>query len=165
VLPEQFRLFAGYNAWANARLYDACSRLPREEYHRDRRAFFRSLHGTLNHLLLTDRIWLGRIEGRPVRFGGLDDELYADLHSLREARRREDARIVDLVGALGEEALADEVTYTNTSGNSFATPLWQVLAHLFNHQTHHRGQAHDMLSQTEVPPPPLDLIFFIRGLR
>jgi len=76
MLLDQVRTFARYNAWANRRLYDACARLPREEYYRDRKAFFGSLHGTLNHLLLADRIWLGRIKGKPIAVRGLDEELY-----------------------------------------------------------------------------------------
>lgn len=161
---DYFKRLAAYNRWANGRLYDACAALPEAEYKRDRGAFFRSIHGTLNHILVGDRIWLGRIQGRPHGIDSLDQELYPDLPSLRAARQEEDERIAQLVGGYGDADLDDVVRYDLISlpGETAATPLRLVLGHLFNHQTHHRGQAHDLLSQAGVAPPPLDLIFFLR---
>lgn len=160
--PDHFRTFARYNRWANARLYDACAALPAGEYGRDRKAFFRSIHGTLNHVLVADRIWLGRIEGVDAGIRSLDEILYNELPSLHAAREAEDARIMALADALDAGALARSVGYRNARGDAFETPLHWILSHVFNHQTHHRGQVHDMLSGTEVAPPPLDLIYYLR---
>src|SRR3546814_16732744 len=97
---DQFRTFAAYNRWANGRLYDACAALPETEYRRPRGAFFGSLHGTLNHLLVADRIWLGRIEGVDPGLARLDAILHAAFAALRAARAAEDARIAALVDLL-----------------------------------------------------------------
>ncbi len=159
-----FRLFADYNQWANARLYDAVATLPDAEYRKQRQSFFKSIHGTLNHLLVTDRIWLSRIDPPQVVMP-LNSILYEDFAALRTAREAEDRRIVALVGAMTTETLSGDLVYTNNSGAAFTTPMAQVLGHLFNHQTHHRGQAHDQLSQTDIAPPELDLIYHLRRLK
>lgn len=159
---DQFRTFAAYNSWANARLYDACAALPDEEYRRPRGAFFGSLHGTLNHLLVADRIWLGRIEGVDPGVAKLDTILYDDLAALRAAREGVDARIVALIDGLDPARLAGDLHYATTSGAPQRTPFALVLAHLFNHQTHHRGQASDLLAQATGDVPVLDLIYFLR---
>ena len=159
---DYFRTFARYNEWANRRLYGACARLPEAEYLKPRRAFFGSIHNTLNHLLVGDRIWLGRIEGKDSGIKALDQILYNDFAMLRAAREAEDARIIEIVDRLADGALGAMLAYRNMKGEPFETRLNWVLAHIFNHQTHHRGQAHDMLSQTTVAPPPLDLIFYLR---
>lgn len=156
-----FHDFARYNAWANKRLYEACGKLPEAEYMKPRQSFFGSIHATLNHLLVGDRIWLGRIERRPVKLA-LNQVLYGDFTALAVARGAEDERLIRVVEAIDRTELDRPLDYLSTSGERFQTPLRQVLGHLFNHQTHHRGQVHDMLSQTAVPPPPLDLIFFLR---
>jgi uncharacterized damage-inducible protein DinB len=159
--PAFFRLFAGYNRWANRQLYDAVAKLSSEAYFQKRPAFFKSIHGGLNHLLVTDRIWLGRIEGKPTDYK-LDQILYDDLESLRAAREAEDERLVGAVNGIDDNRLAGRLVYTNMRGDPFETPMTLVLGHLFNHETHHRGQVHDLLSQTDVPPPPLDLIYYVR---
>jgi uncharacterized damage-inducible protein DinB len=159
--PAYFRVFADYNQWANARLYDAVAKLPDAEYRKTRQSFFKSIHGTLNHLLVTDRIWLSRIEPPQVVMP-LNSILYEDFAALRAARAAEDRRVVSLVGAMTAETLSGDLVYTNNSGTAFTTPMAQVLGHLFNHQTHHRGQAHDQLSQTDIAPPELDLIYYLR---
>lgn len=160
--PDHFRTFARYNAWANARLFDTVARLPEAEIGKPRPAFFGSILNTLNHLLVADRILLGRIEGVPSGFTALDEVPYPDLGALAEARRAEDARILALCGGLDAERLAADLVYRTLGGTEQRTPLAWMLSHLFNHQTHHRGQVHDMLCQTEVPPPSVDLIYFLR---
>jgi len=155
---------AGYNRWANTTLYAACARLDEAAYKAPRPAFFGSIHRTLNHILVADRIWLGRIAGAPIQGLALDAELFAELSSLRAAREAEDARIIQLVGGLDEDALGRPLAYRNSSGQAFETERATVLQHLFNHQTHHRGQVHGMLSATSVPPPPLDLMVYVRAL-
>lgn len=156
-----FATFARYNAWANKRLYDACAKLSEPDYMQPRPSFFGSIHATLNHLMVGDRIWLGRIEGRPEKLA-LNQILYADFTALSVARGAEDDRLVRVVDRIDAERLDQPLDYLNTRGERFRTPLRIVLGHLFNHQTHHRGQVHDMLSQTNVPPPELDLIYFTR---
>jgi uncharacterized damage-inducible protein DinB len=160
-MRDHFRRFAAYNAWANRRVYDACAALAPGEYHAARPAFFGSIHRTLNHILVGDRLWQARILGESLSLP-LDHELYGDLPSLRAAREAEDARLEATVAGLTPERIAGPLHYANTRGEVFATPLALVLAHVFNHQTHHRGQVHDLLSQTAVAPPPIDLIYFIR---
>lgn len=154
---------AAYNRWMNERLYALCADLSDEERKRDRQAFFRSIHGTLNHLLLTDRLWLGRFREKPLSFARLDQELYADFGALRRERGETDAAITSWVATLSDAQLAAPFTYTSYSNPKLRTlPLWLPVTHLFNHQTHHRGQAHAMLSSTHIKPPQLDE-FFLAG--
>jgi uncharacterized damage-inducible protein DinB len=110
---------------------------------------------------LGDRIWLGRIEGTEHGITGLDQILYQEFAALRRAREAEDARIIALADGLDDSRLAEDFAYATISMGPGRLPLGQVLGHLMNHQTHHRGQAHDMLSQTDVPPPPLDLLIYL----
>jgi uncharacterized damage-inducible protein DinB len=160
-----FATLAQYNAWANRRLYRACAALSVTEYMRQRASFFGSLHATLNHILVADRIWIARIEGQTPSNLKLDQILYGDLTALKVARLAEDEHIRIMIDGIPEERLDRPLEYRNSRGDRFETPLRLVLGHFFNHQTHHRGQAHGLLSQTEVPPPPLDLIAFARQAR
>jgi uncharacterized damage-inducible protein DinB len=161
-LRDHSRQLATYNGWANARLYEAALALDEEAYRRPVGVFFSSLHGTLNHLLLTDRLWLKRLTGEGDHPDRLDAILYDDRLELATARALEDQRLVRVVDGYDEQAFARPVAYRTTRGAAHEQPLHDILAHLFNHQTHHRGQAHDQLSQTPLPPPPLDLIYFLR---
>lgn len=161
-LLAQFRRMARYNRWANGRLYDACARLPEAEYLKPRPSFFGSIHRTLNHILVGDRIWLDRMEGRNAPAPALDAVLYEDLAGLLAAREAEDGRILAFVDGLDETAMAGEFAYRTSAGEAQANRIADVLPHLFNHETHHRGQVHGLLSQTEVAPLPLDLIYFMR---
>lgn len=161
--PKYFQTLARYNQWANGQLYGACARLGSAEYHKPRQAFFGSIHGTLNHILVGDRVWLSRIERTEHGIKALNQILYDDFDSLRRAREAEDAHIVTLVDGLDEGALGSQIAYRTLSGGAAQeTQLEWILAHFFNHGTHHRGQVHDMLSQTDVSPPELDLIFYLR---
>ena len=157
-----FHRFGRYNAWANRRLYEACAALNPTDYRAPRPSFFGSIHATLNHILVGDRVWMGRLEGAPGGIERLDQVLYDEFSDLRAARESEDARILGFVSGLGEEAIAGTLRYRNMAGEAQETPLAWTLAHFFNHQTHHRGQVHGMLSGTPVAPPPLDLIYFLR---
>ena len=156
-LLEAFGRLALYNLLANQRLYEACAALPDDERKRRRRAFFGSIHGTLNHVMVGDRIWLARFAGQSVPSSGLDAILYEDFEELSHARSVEDARIVAFANSLSAVRLDETVTYVNNAGQRHEDPLSLLVLHMFNHQTHHRGQVHDMLSQTGVPPPSLDL--------
>jgi len=164
-MKAHYQMFAGYNRWANERLYAAARALPDEAYREPRGAFFGSLHGTLNHLLVTDRIWMRRFTGTGPAQTRLDEILFEKLDELGEARRAEDQRIIDYVGGLGEDALAGMMTYTPiTDPRPITQPLAPALAHFFNHQTHHRGQAHAILTAIggRVAAPSMDLILYQR---
>ncbi|HSP25902.1 MAG TPA: DinB family protein [Saliniramus sp.] len=165
-MQSHFKMMAHYNAWANTRLYDAAAAVGAEDYHAQRGAFFGSLHGTLNHILVGDRIWMRRITGEGEAPDTLDAILHDDFASLRAARETEDARIVAYVEGLDEAALGGLFTYrTITNPVDVTQPLGPALAHLFNHQTHHRGQAHCLLTQITGEAPSLDLIAFQRESR
>ena len=160
-MHEHFKRFAAYNAWANARLYDAATALTDFERKRDIRGYFQSLHGTLNHLLAADRIWLKRLTGEGEAPARLGEILFTDFNALREVREAEDARLTAYVGALSGDALDRIVAYENTRGEPKSLAVKMILAHVFNHQTHHRGQATHMLRQLGVAEPPaLDLLYF-----
>lgn len=163
MLKQHFRMFAAYNQWANRHLYEAAAALTTEELNRDTGAFFRSVNGTLNHILVADRIWMKRYTGEGSAPNALDTVLHADLTSLTEARIAEDARIIDYIDSMPEEAFAGRFTYvTVTDIRTISQRLAPSLAHLFNHQTHHRGQAHTILTSLGKPSLTLDLIYFQR---
>jgi uncharacterized damage-inducible protein DinB len=162
---ENFRQLADYNHWANRRLYAAAMEMPDEAYRRPTGVFFGSLHGTLNHLLLTDRLWLKRLTGEGEHPNQLSVILFDDLHELARARMAEDARLIRVVGGYSDADLAAALSYQTTSGKPHQQPLRDILLHLFNHQTHHRGHAHACCSiVTGKEPPTLDLLMFQRGM-
>ena len=156
-LIDTIRLLARYNRLANERLYDACAALTDAERKKDRPSFFGSIHGTLNHIMVGDRAWLARFEGGSAPSTDLDAILYDDFDALRAARQTEDARIEAFVASIDDAFLAGTIRYKNNEGRDFEDPIAMLAIHFFNHQTHHRGQVHDMLTQTKVAPPVLDL--------
>lgn len=169
-----YKVMARYNRWMNERVYAAAATLPDDARKRDVGAFFRSLHGTLNHLLLADRIWLGRLHGDPPRFLPRDGsgapaaittlahELYADFGELRAERARTDDELLAYADTLTADALAAPLSFRSLlSPTAKVQPLWTVLSHVFNHETHHRGQATALLSQLGVDPGATDLIAFV----
>ena len=172
----QYQALARYNAWMNEKLYDVAAEMPDAERRRDVGAFFRSIHGTLNHLLLTDRAWLWRFTGdarlaesrdatgKPIATTGrLDQELYADFAQLRRERARTDGDITSFAGALTPERLAAEITYRTSAGVEQRHVLWWAVSHFFNHQTHHRGQVTTLLKQAGHDPGVTDMIALLRG--
>lgn len=164
LFTHRYRDLAAYNAWANRRLYAAVARLDDGQYLADRGAFFGSVHGTLNHLLVGDRLWMRRITGTGDAPARLDAILFQTLPELAEARTHEDARIAAHMDSLDAAALMADLHYANVAGARFVQPLATVLDHFFNHQTHHRGQVHCLVSGflgTEGAPS-LDLIAFQR---
>ena len=162
-MRDYFLTLARYNAWANTRLYRACLALSEADYRAPRGAFFGSIHGTLNHILVGDRIWMARFNGGDAGIKRLDTILHDDRDALWQARQAEDAGIVAFVEAMAPARLEEILDYRTTIGTSLSTPLSLVLGHMFNHETHHRGQVHGLLSQVPVDPPPLDLLYFTRG--
>lgn len=169
MIKAHFDEFAGYSIWANGRLYDAAAQLSDANYRRDGGAYFKSVHGTLNHLLVTDRVWFSRCAGMAAIQGPLpvtlDAILHEDLPGLRAAREREDAAILAYVRGLDQAAYGGLISYRRVSTPDAQTqPLVQALAHWFNHQTHHRGQAHALLTRWGgmAAGPELDLLFYQR---
>lgn len=166
----QFVRFAQYNSWFNGQLYDCVERLDDAERKRDRGAFFRSIHDTLDHILLCDRSWLSRIERSALPFASLANaDLIPDLRdlaqgvtqdfeALRSKRRATDTVLEAFVHELTPEILEEDLEYKNSKGTDFANPLWHVVAHIFNHQTHHRGQVTALLSQTGIDPGMTDFL-------
>jgi len=162
-MKQHFSMFAAYNAWANSAVYEAAGELTQAERDRDMGSFFKSITGTLNHLLVGDRIWMKRFTGEGQAPASLDTILFADFEPLHAARIAEDKRIVDWINTLDAKALAGRFTYlTVTDMRTISQRLAPALAHLFNHQTHHRGQVHAMLTALGQPSLQLDLIYFQR---
>jgi uncharacterized damage-inducible protein DinB len=160
-MKAYFERLARYNRWANRRLYGAVAQLEPEEIHAPRSGFFPSIARTLNHLVVTDRIWLGRFTGNPSPHTKLDEAPYDDFAELTAAREAEDQRLIAYMKALTPAEIEGVLHYQNMAGEAKASARLTLLAHVFNHQTHHRGQAHAMLSSTRISPPSIDLVYFI----
>jgi len=159
-LIEHFRAMAGNNAWSNHRLSEACCRLAPEAFAAGRTSFFPSLVATLNHLLIVDWYYLDALEGGGRGRAVLDPELpYLEAPALRDTQAATDRRLIAFCDALDGPALARIVPIDRGEEGLHPETVEAVLAHLFVHQIHHRGQAHAMLAGTDVPPPQLDEFF------
>jgi uncharacterized damage-inducible protein DinB len=164
-MKSRYQMFTGYNAWCNERLYAAAATVSDADYRADRGAFFKSLHGTLNHLLVGDRIWMRRFTGAGEVPPSLDAILYDDFEALRAARRKEDTLISRYIARLNDGDLVGTLRYrTLVRPVEIEQPLAPALDHFFNHQTHHRGQAHALLSSIlgNDATPSFDLIIYQR---
>jgi len=164
-MKSRYQMFAGYNRWCNERLYAAAAKVSDAEYRADRGAFFKSLHGTLNHLLVGDRIWMRRFTGAGEKPPSLDAILYEDFEALRAARVSEDVKILRYVDRLSDGDLTGTLRFrTLVRPQTIEQPLAPALDHFFNHQTHHRGQAHAILSAIvgNDATPSFDLIIYQR---
>jgi uncharacterized damage-inducible protein DinB len=159
-MKSRFEQLASYNKWANARIYEAALALDESDYRRDVGAFFKSLHGTLNHLLVADRIWMKRLTGEGEHPDRLDAIIHEDRWQLAAARADEDDRIIRFVASLDDAVLAGTLKYATTSGKPFEQSRADVLSHFFNHQTHHRGQITTLLTQAGVDVGVTDLVWF-----
>ncbi|MFT5393584.1 MAG: putative damage-inducible protein DinB [Gammaproteobacteria bacterium] len=153
---------AAFSAWANQRLHTACGPLSAADLGCDRGAFFRSILGTLNHILLVDMLYRDRLEGVTSAFAGLDEILHHDLAPLSLAQTTMDAYYVGLTQSLDEAALSKPVGFHTLLDEP---EYWEVsravyFSNLFQHQVHHRGQAHNMLSQAGIDPPSIGYIEF-----
>ncbi|MFD2206459.1 DinB family protein [Kiloniella antarctica] len=160
--PKEIIHLSHYNAWANETLYLACSQLSETEYKLERKSYFGSIHNTLNHILVGDRIWFGRLENVLENLG-LGDILYDDFNNLSSARTIEDQRIISFAEKITQARLDGVLDYKNVAGDFYSDPMDIIIRHIFNHQTHHRGQVHCLLSQTDVPPPSLDIMYYMRA--
>lgn len=160
---ENLRMLAAYNRWANRLVFDAAAALSEDELYRDTGAFFGSIFGTLSHLLTADRVWLNRFTGEGPRPAALDERPCATFAALQAARKDEDGRIIAYVEGLSQEQLESQISYTPLSSPGLVQHrLSPALSHMFNHQTHHRGQVHAALTGLGKPSLAIDLIYFLR---
>jgi len=169
-LQHNFQLLGQYNQWMNDGLYRVVATLNAEDLALPRGAFFGSILGTLNHLFVADTIWLKRFSLHPAKFKSLDhvraipmpssvaDTPYTDLSELRSARQQMDEAIVGFVNEATEEDYAHNLAYQNTKGLPFCKLFSELVQHLFNHQTHHRGQLTVLLSQIDRDYGSTDLL-------
>jgi len=161
---------ARYNQWMNRKLYSKVQLLPAAEIAKDRGAFFSSILGTLNHILVADMFWLRRFASNKackdvlapmhemVMPAGLRDVLFNDIQTLRAKREELDNLILDFSETWDDEMLASSIRYRNIAGEKHEQPLGVLLQHLFNHQTHHRGQITTLLFQAGIDPEATDLL-------
>jgi uncharacterized damage-inducible protein DinB len=159
---EFVRTMARYNEWQNSHLYAAADQLNDEARKRDRGAFFGSIHATLNHLLWGDEIWMSRFAGTPRPEGGIKESVarHAEWEALRRERITFDQKIKDWAGHLDAGWLEGDLVYfSGAAGREIKRPKWFLVTHFFNHQTHHRGQVHCMLTQTGAKLGDTDLPF------
>jgi len=157
-------MMAAYNSEMNRRLYAAAATLDDAARKADRGAFFGSLHATLNHLLWGDRQWMSRFAGWQKPEVGIPGStgLYADFAALHAARSEADAAIEAWVATLSPQWLEGSlVWYSGALKQDMVMPRWITLSHFFNHQTHHRGQAHSLLTQAGAKPADTDLAFIL----
>jgi len=176
-LLSNIQLMGRYNQWMNARLYEAAGKLPITIIKEDQKAFFGSIHGTLNHLMVGDILWLKRFAAHPSKYPALDfirqadtpttlkQILYEDFAVLSEKRAKLDLAIVAWTSELAEPDLKMHLTYHNTKGEAFSRVFGSLILHLFNHQTHHRGQVTTLLFQSGVDVGVTDLLALIPDVR
>ncbi|MGH8444244.1 MAG: DinB family protein, partial [Solimonas sp.] len=145
------RLFSAYNGWMNERLYAAAASLSDAERKADRGAYFKSIHSTFNHLLYGDTAWLYRFTARSLDGLRPDASRYDDFAALRGRRAELDAELRIWAETVTPEWLAADFNYySQVYRTSYVRPAWTLVAHLFNHQTHHRGQITTLLSQAGI---------------
>jgi uncharacterized damage-inducible protein DinB len=155
---DYFELMARYNQWMNEKLYQVCADIPDGERKKDQGAFFKSIHGTLNHLLYGDKAWMGRFIGKPFEVKVIGQELYEDFADLRQERVATDQHILEWSRNLSPEWLESPFEYTsNVDGKTRILPTWVLVTHMFNHQTHHRGQVTTLIKQLGYEPGVTDL--------
>ena len=171
---ENYRFLARYNRWMNQRLYAACEALTDAQRKADRGAFFKSIHHTLTHIVLADKMWLARFARQGSEFAALAPALLAmpegsdytsDLHpdwaDLKQTRDALDSAMEQWLAEMTPDFLSSTMRYTNTKGVERAHPAWQAMTHLFNHQTHHRGQVTTLLAQADVDVGVTDLVALV----
>jgi uncharacterized damage-inducible protein DinB len=151
---------AAYNTWANTKVYATCGNLTNDDRKRAMGASFGSVHGTLNHLLLVDQLWLSRFLNEPFVAGSVREEFYAEFDNLRRERQLTDARLEAWMHTLDDDALDSDLTFTTiTKGQRITMPLGRAALHVFNHQTYHRGQVASLVRQLGHTPPETDLLY------
>lgn len=161
MMKQHFQMLAAYNGWANKQLFDSVSVLSESEYRQDAGLFYKSIHATLNHMLGNDRLWMKRFTGEGDHPKTPDAILYLALADLRAARMQEDARILEWLEGLSPSEVSGRFVFLNMSDmRTISQRLAPALAHMFNHQTHYRGQVHAALTMLKHPTPDLDMMIF-----
>jgi len=172
-MTEYLQRMASYNQWMNERLFAKAGELPAAELAKDRGAFFGSILGTLNHIMVGDLFWLRRFASNKAcreTLAGLSefptpttlsDILFDDFAEFTAKRKQLDALIRTFSDTFSEELLAENIRYRNFAGEKHHRPLEAPLQHFFNHQTHHRGQVTTLLSQAGIDPGPTDLMVML----
>ena len=164
VSPVYVRTMAEYNAEMNRRLYDASARISDQERRKDRGAFWGSLHGTLSHLLWGDQMWMSRFDGwpKPAVIQKDSATLVADFDELRRSRVDADKRISSWAGGVTGAWLADDMVWFSSSAQrEMRSPRSFAVTHFFNHQTHHRGQAHALVTACGEKTGDTDLFLVV----
>lgn len=168
-----FIMMAAYNEWMNAKLFAAARQLPPQELMADRKAYFGSIIGTLNHIAVGDTLWLKRFAAHPSRHpalepiralrtpASLDEVLFLDIESLCNYRKMLDEIIKQWAMTLTQEDLLHVLHYTNMKGVTANKCFSSLIMHFFNHQTHHRGQATTLLCQAGIDVGVTDLLALI----
>jgi uncharacterized damage-inducible protein DinB len=163
-LLGHYREMARYNRWMNEKLFALAGELSDEERRRPMGAFFGSIHGTFNHLLVTDRVWLSRFGAGPMpAIKSFADDLFPDFEDQRRERAASDAALEGYIAALQPEQLGSTFAYRTSKGDPQSHALWLALSHVFNHQTHHRGQATTLFMQLGRDPGVTDALVLLRG--
>ncbi len=159
--PEHVQTFAAYNRWQNNSLYRAADSLTEADRQEDQGAFFGSIAATLNHLLWGDRIWMSRFAALPQPVAPNIPSSVNECASwkiLKEQRTAFDHDIIRWAAGLSSDNLAGDLTWhSGAAGRDIAKPLWLLITHFFNHQTHHRGQVHCLLTALGANPDDTDL--------
>ncbi|GFE67785.1 DinB family protein [Chroococcus sp. FPU101] len=157
---DYIKTLCSYNCWMNEKIYSICQNIPDAVRKEDKGAFFKSIHGTLNHILLADRIWLGRFKNNLFKVNSLEQELYSDFVTLWQERQKTDQDIENWINNLTEHQLAQPFRYHSIVRKKDHTYLLgHLVLHFFNHQTHHRGQVTTLIKQVGYEPGVTDLLW------
>jgi uncharacterized damage-inducible protein DinB len=163
ISPDYVRLMAAYTSWQNQSIYEAASQLSDDDRRRDRGAFFKSIHGTLNHVLWGDQLWMHRLAGtREPLAANIPSSTgqYPDWEALCAARKATDKDILHWAENLETSALEGELSWHSAAMQAeIGRPRWILVIQLFNHGTHHRGQVHSMLTSAGIKPADTDVPF------
>ncbi len=161
---DLLRLMGQYHPWAYGRLFEAVDRMAETDYRHDFGLAFRSVHGTLNHLLVVEHLWRERLQRVPCSATRLDQELQHDRAPLRASLKEfalSWSPLIDGFDGLDEAGLGRVLAYQNLQGIDLALPLAPLILHVFNHATHHRGQISAVLTRLGFPAPEMDLPYFM----
>lgn len=156
------QMMARYNAWQNDSIYAAADKLDDTVRREDKGAFFKSIHGTLSHILWADKLWLARLTAQPANFGTIPQSpmFVEDWETLKSERQKMDGEITAWAAEIQEDELGgDFVFFSHAQNAEIRTSRSLCITHVFNHQTHHRGQVHAMLTASGVKPNDTDLPF------
>ena len=168
-MNQSVAAMANYNRWVNDHIYDLCADLTAEDYRLDRKVFFGSIHRTLNHILLVDVLWLARLQGGDASsIHSLDQILHDDFDELRSEHTDHDYKVIKFIGTLNDDVLNKKIKYCRMNGRPGEETMHEIFWTMFNHQTHHRGQVHAMLSQCGIKNsdlPDLDVVDFLAEQR